>query len=73
MRYLETQEEILNYIERSNITDHAQHWYGITGLELNVFFDIVKSRNSYASIYDALCLAYHLGMARGYRAAKNGK
>ena len=70
MRYLETKDDMTAYIERSRLSQHTKDYYSITGSELNALFDILQNQRD---PYGALCLAFSIGRAKGYRAAKNGK
>ncbi len=66
MRHLETTQDMKAYIERSNLSQHAKEYYGITALELSVLYNSYKK-----DPFNALCLTFELGKANGYRAAKS--
>lgn len=68
MYYLESRGDIETYIKRSHLTQHAKEYYEIHVIELNVLRELYER-----DPYHALCLAFELGKAKGYRAAKIGK
>lgn len=67
---MKTVREIENYIERTRMTKHAKDHYDMTSGEMQALFDILlRQKEPWA----ALSLAFALGQARGYRAAKCGR
>lgn len=58
-------EKMKLYIERTPIGEKTAHNYAIGSTEIGAFFDEIKRDQ-----FNAICMAYNYGRAKGYRAAK---
>lgn len=58
-------EKMKRYIERTPISEKTAHNYAIGSTEIGAFFDEIERDR-----FNAICIAYNYGRAKGYRAAK---
>ena len=66
---MNTCEKMKLYIERTKISEKSRGYYCLVWSEIKLLIAVFQSEDI-DSKFDAICLAFNYGMAKGYRAAK---